>query len=303
MTFREIEQFIALAHTLHFGRASQRCHISASALSRAIQRVEAEVGAELFERDNRQVKLSAAGEQLLPRAIELLANWDSAREAVQDDHAELTGTLSLYASVTACYTVLPELVAQFRTHFPRVTLSLRTGDAESALEHLHRGDADIVVAVRPEQMPPNLVFVPLTETPLVFVAPADKTAIHPTTTGTAGWLNHPFILPASGPARDRLDAWFATKGTSPNSYATISGNEAILAMVSLGCGIAAIPELVLENSPLRQTVQRLDLRPRLAPYQVGLCLRTQTAHHRAPAAFCELVRKQQTAHRETTHAE
>ncbi len=291
MTFRELEQFIVLAQVLHFGRASQRCHISASALSRSIQRVEEEVGAVLFERDNRRVQLSAAGAGFLPRAMELLEGWQGAREAVQADQQCISGSLSLYASVTACYTVLPRLVAQFREMFPQVSLTLRTGDAESALDQLERGDADIVVAARPAPISSELTFVPLTRTPLVFVAPVSMVAAR--SEGRDTWLEQPFILPASGPARERLDSWFEAKGRRPNTYATISGNEAILAMVSLGCGIAAVPELVLENSPLQHGVQRLKLSPKLSPYEVGLCLRTRTAGRRAPAAFCDLAREHQ----------
>jgi LysR family positive regulator for ilvC len=293
MTFRELDQYIVLAQTLHFGRASQQCHISTSALSRAIQRVEEEVGTELFERDNRRVQLSPAGEAFLPRAKEMLARWAQAREAIQDEQSEPRGSLSLYASVTACYTVLPRLVALFRDMYPGVTLALRTGDAESALDQLDSGDADIVVAARPKSIPSGLAFIPLTETPLVFVAPQESTRkALPRSPRSAKWLDESFILPATGPARQQLDAWFAAKNRVPNTYATISGNEAILAMVGLGCGIAAIPELVLENSPLRQAVRPLQLSPKLAPYQVGLCLQTRTARRRAPAAFCHLVRQQ-----------
>ena len=57
-----------------------------------------------------------------------------------------------------------------------------------------------------------------------------------------------------------------------NIYADVSGNEAIIAMVSLGCGIGVVPELVLDQSPLKDSVQVLEIRPELKPYQVGFCL-------------------------------
>ena len=63
MTTHELEIFITLADQLHFGRASQTCNLSPSALTRAIQRLEEEVGQPLFIRDNRKVMLTAAGER------------------------------------------------------------------------------------------------------------------------------------------------------------------------------------------------------------------------------------------------
>ena len=74
MDFDDLRLFLHLSRTLHFGRTSQECHISASALSRSIQRLEQSVGQQLFERDNRSVELTRAG-ALLPYTVAGLAPW------------------------------------------------------------------------------------------------------------------------------------------------------------------------------------------------------------------------------------
>ena len=78
------------------------------------------------------------------------------------------------------------------------------------------------------------------------------------------------ILSERGLARERADRWFRDVGVSPNIYAQVAGNEAIVSMVSLGFGVGVVPQIVLDNSPLADRVETIDIRPGLAPYEVGL---------------------------------
>ena len=78
------------------------------------------------------------------------------------------------------------------------------------------------------------------------------------------------ILSERGLARERVGAWFQNLELTPDIYAQVAGNEAIVSMVSLGFGVGVVPRIVLDNSPLAETVQVLDVRPALAPYDVGL---------------------------------
>ena len=84
------------------------------------------------------------------------------------------------------------------------------------------------------------------------------------------WAAAPMILPESGLARQRVDRWFREIGVPPRVYAQVAGNEAIVSMVSLGFGIGVVPQIVLDNSPLAGEVVILQVRPALAPYEVGL---------------------------------
>ena len=78
------------------------------------------------------------------------------------------------------------------------------------------------------------------------------------------------ILPERGLARQRVDQWFSRRGVQPNIYAQVAGNEAIVSMVSLGFGVGVVPQIVLDNSPLADRVETVDIKPGLAPYEVGL---------------------------------
>jgi LysR family positive regulator for ilvC len=97
------------------------------------------------------------------------------------------------------------------------------------------------------------------------------------------------ILSERGMARRKIDAWFKKKTIKPNIYAQVSGNEAILSMVSLGCGVGIVPDLVIANSPLRSRVSPLKMRPALPPYEVGLCIPKRRMNSRLIQAFWQIL--------------
>jgi LysR family positive regulator for ilvC len=138
MDIQALEVFITTAELLHFGRASRACNLSPSALTRTIQRLEEEIGTSLFLRDNRSVVLTDSGDQLLGYARNAVQEWRSFQQTLNAEPS-VSGTLSLYASITAVYSLLPELLEAYRSAFPSVQLALRTGAAETAVEQVFSG--------------------------------------------------------------------------------------------------------------------------------------------------------------------
>lgn len=273
MDLRQLRQFVNLAETLHFGRASAASHVSASALSRNIRQLEAETGAALFHRDNRSVTLTRQGATFLAWARDVLAGWDGVRHTLEEQSGALEGEVSLYCSVTASYSFLFELLSRLRRDHPRIELKLHTGDPEDAIARVLAGSEDIAIGARPDALPAGLAFKPITRSRLVFIAPAG----HPRLRDLGRrqpepqlWATTPMILPESGLARQRADRWFRDLRVKPRIYAQVAGNEAIVSMVSLGFGVGVVPQIVLDNSPLAGAVTVLGVRPALAPYEVGL---------------------------------
>jgi LysR family transcriptional regulator, positive regulator for ilvC len=286
MDIQALETFIRTAELLHFGKASRACNLSPSALTRTIQRLEEEIGQPLFLRDNRSVALTEAGRRLLVYARNAVQEWQHFRESVGAEEA-VSGTLSLYASITAVYSLLPELLEAYRSAYPGVQLELRTGVAEQAVEQVLSGEIDLAVAALPDQKQTRLEFLPLAETPLVFIAP--RSPGFPMTGRFQGL--EPLVLPQSGTARHRLDAWMRKKGIVPNIASEVSGNEALIAMVRLGTGIGIVPRLTLERSPFRDEVAVVKNAPKLDPYVVGLCSSKRNLKRPAVKAMWELAKQ------------
>jgi LysR family transcriptional regulator, positive regulator for ilvC len=283
--------FVHLCESLNFGRTGQACNISPSALSRQIQRMEGEVGHRLFERDTRSVKLTAAGTIFNSYAKEALAKWQDLRESLAEDGGVLMGEVSIYCSVTASLSILPELLSAFKAAHPQVHIRLHTGDAAAAIKKVVEGEADLAVAALPDRQPINVEFKVLARVSLDFISPKIPWEFAPLLKPPIPWDRIPIILSQGGLARRRIDAWFRRKKIKPNIYAQVAGNEAILTMVSLGCGIGIAPRLVVENSPIQNRINRLDVKPALAPYPVGICVHKRKMKSPLVRAFWDLQTK------------
>lgn len=285
MEIRILKHFLVLADTLHFGRASQLCSVSPSALTRTIQRLEDEVGERLFERDNRTVVLTHAGQLLRSYAQQTVYGWEDFCDML-NDNGDVRGRISLYSSVTACYTVLPDLLAKFRNCYPHVHINLQTGDAADALLKVMKGEVDITVAPRPEHLPESLEFLEVTSTSLVLVAPADSDV---TKISDIDWSKFQIVLQKHGLARKRIEEWLRKAGVNPEVYGEVSGDEAIIAMVGLGCGIGIVPHLVYEKSPMKGKVRLIPIEPELTPYSVGFCIQRKKRTLPALRIFWEMI--------------
>jgi len=272
MNFDDLKIFLHLCQTLHFGQTSRACHVSPSTLSRIIQRLEENTGRSLFERDRRHVKITPAGLAYQTFAQDVIKNWHRVRTELDQGAQTLRGALNLYCSVTASYSILPELLRQFRPQYPDVQINLTTGDAAAAIDHVLDDSVDITIAALPDRTPQTLETRIITTTPLLFIAPIEG----PVTEQLGkriDWSQVPMIFPESGLIRTYLEKWFRQKGIRPRIYGQVSGHEAIISLVSLGFGVGVIPELVLEKSMIKTDVQHLSVKPTLPDFRVGLCVK------------------------------
>lgn len=288
MNLHELRLFLHLADSLHFGKTGDAVHLSPSAVSRAVKRLEEEVGRPLLLRDRRSVHLTDAGSDFAEFAQETLERWDGFRNSIAYDTGKLRGELVLYGSVTAAYGVLADLLTRFRTLHPGIHLRLETGDSAVALGKVMDGSADIAVAARPTDLPRHLKFLTVTTTPLVFIGPVVACDV----TRMIGenpipWKTVPVILAEQALSRRRVEDWFREQRIRPNVYAEVAGHEAILSMVRLGFGIGAVPKIVIENSLFKDDVHRIDATPELPPYEVGLCAHMRKIDTPVVRAFWE----------------
>jgi LysR family positive regulator for ilvC len=99
------------------------------------------------------------------------------------------------------------------------------------------------------------------------------------------WQALPFVLPAAGLARLAVDRWFRKRRVLPNVYSEVTGNEAILSLVSTGCAVGVVPRLVMDQSPLSNNVRALEVEPQLGEFRVGLCTARRHLSDPLVAAF------------------
>lgn len=290
MDDRDYAAFDHLARTLHFGRSARALGLSASALTRRVQALEEELDVRLFERTRQKVSLTPAGELFLRFAREHQNELEELKNQLGQESSSPTGELVIACTVTACHTILPNLLARFRQRFPRVTLRLFTQDATRSLSQLEDGEVDLAVIPADPGGPTGLDSEPIGRTEFAFIAPEDAPELAeqldacPLVTKDLPW-----VAPLGGLERARLFAWLEARGEAPHIVAEVRGNEGIIAMVTLGSGVALVPELVLRTSPLRERVRLIENVELPPGYDVVLCRRPESRNRRLVRAFWELA--------------
>ncbi|CAM2962028.1 MULTISPECIES: HTH-type transcriptional activator IlvY [Vibrio] len=271
MNIKSLQLFIHLCDSKSFAKTASAMHISPSALSRQVQKLEAETGQELFVRDNRSVELTPAAKKLLPVALKILGEWQNFNAQLQGHEEELKGEIRLFCSVTASYSHLPELLSEFRLQHPFIEFKLSTGDPAQAIDKILNDEVDVAISAQPETLPAKLKFETISEIPLSVIAPVGVSNFAPALQkDKPDWSSIPFIVPESGTARDRANTWFKAMRIKPNIYAQVSGHEAIVSMVALGCGVGIAPDVVINNSPVKEKIQRLKVAS-IKPFKLGVC--------------------------------
>lgn len=286
MDLDDFRYFEELARTLHFARTAKSLGMSASALTRRIQALEEQLGRDLLVRDHREIKLTEAGARFRVFARMQLDQWEQLQNELCSDAAAPVGELKIACTVTACHTLLPNLLSEFRQLYPGITLRLLTQDASRSLVQLEAGEIDLAVIPTDDQMPAGLSKIEIASTELSFIAPAGSAYIELSKSKRKSDLNDlPLVAPLAGVEHSRLTAWLRNNHIDPHIVAEVRGNEGVIAMVALGSGIALVPRLVLENSPLRAKVVEL---PHLRPpkgYQISLCARTSSLSRKVVDLF------------------
>ena len=293
MDTRALRVFLSVADTLNFSRSSELLHMSVSAVSRTIQRLEDEVGQPLLERDNRSVRLTGAGREFREYARQVVAEWQQLRRKLGSD-TELAGEVSLYCSVTATYSVLAPILEAFRAAQPAVEIMMHTGDQADGVNRVLGGQDDIAVSGRPVQLPRRMEFLPLLESPLQFCMPAADCAVRDQVVAREGggdmdWGSIPLIVPERGITKEMLDNWLGERGIRPRIYAQVAGHEAIVAMVSLGLGVGIAPQLVIEAAGMARSVDEIPLEDGLPPLSIGLCSLAQRLGSPLVRSFWEVA--------------
>lgn len=148
MDLQDVRHFVAVAEELHFRRAAQRLGTSQPLLSRAVQRLEADLGARLIDRDNRNVSLTPAGAALLEDGKRLLAQHDAVTRRIQGIANNEQGRLRIGFVPWSVMRTLPRALMEFRQRWPGVEVRVDEQMSRSQVEALKDGTLDLGVLNR-----------------------------------------------------------------------------------------------------------------------------------------------------------
>lgn len=256
---------VAVAETSNFTRAAEQCLVVQSALSHQIARLERELGAKLFDRTSRRVRLTPAGEAFLPAARQALDAAERARAEVAAAAGEIRGRLAIGAIPTVAAVDLPAVLKQFHSRHREVQISLRTGASEELIERVRQGTLDaaflgLPVGVRPkgvrgrELARGDLVAVVAPGHPL-----ADKEHVD-----LRRLAHEPFVdFPAGTAGRAQSDQAFAAAGVQREVAFEVTAADFMARLIRQGLAIGMLPAAFVSELPDLPTIRLRDAPARI----------------------------------------
>jgi DNA-binding transcriptional LysR family regulator len=251
MNLDQLRYFLILADKLHFWQTAEQLPLSQSALSRHIQRLEAELGFRLLERTPRQVRLTAAGQLLRTEWPRLLRELDAVHRHARQISTGEVGSVRIGHVGAAAYGWLPRLLARFTARYPLVRLDLLEVSTTEAEHPLLTYQVDVGFWREPATNP-ALVSEPVFVEPLALVVPQQHWARAETFTSLAALRDESFVLPAltgSSAYVQTLRDVFGQYGFTPRSTVTSDFGTTMLHLVAAGLGVSVLP-LAYASSPL-----------------------------------------------------
>jgi DNA-binding transcriptional LysR family regulator len=243
MNFQQLQYFLALADELHFWRTSEKLFITQSALSRHIRTIEDELGIQLFERNNRNVKLTKAGEFLRGELRKLLDDFESITRHAQQIAAGEIGMLRIGHPASITFSLLPDLIEAFTHKHPNLTaqmIELPGTDFDTALLGYH---IDIGLNREPNKTK-GLTSKQILIENFALVVPAAHGLAKKETIDLAEAKNERFILPFSKGRSEhaaRIRSLFEEAGFNPQIYFESDDGGTILGLITRGLGISILP--------------------------------------------------------------
>ena len=156
MDIASLQAFIAVARHKSFSKASDHLFITQPAVSKRVAALEEQLGTQLFNRIARQISLTEAGKQLLPKAQDLVAHADDMQRYASNLNDDISGNLSVAISHHIGLHRMPPVLKEFNLRFPKVQLDILFEDSDRAFHAVEQGDIEFAVITLPSELPDKL---------------------------------------------------------------------------------------------------------------------------------------------------
>jgi DNA-binding transcriptional LysR family regulator len=284
---RQLRCVEAVARHRHFTRAADELHVSQSALSHQVRRLEAELGTALFERTSRRVTPTEAGLAIAARARRVLAEVEGAREEVDQLRGVRRGRIWIGPLLRAGDIDVPELLAGFSREHPGIEVSLREGIADDMLRYLADDEIDAAFCLLADDLPPEYAGEHLADDEVV-VAFSPEVAPREPHVGVAELERHKIVGPRRGSAVTRVLDELFDRANAPLHLALESSDPFLLrSLAARGFGAAILPRSLTQLEGPAVEVRGLD-----PPAHLPVALVWRRERHTPPAAqaFIDFVR-------------
>lgn len=247
MDLKQMRQVLVLSQTLNFRAAAERLHMAQPPLSVSIRKLEAEIGAQLFERSRAGVKLTAVGKGVLEHARRALYHAEQFRQSARLAVGGHVGTLRIDYVASSTIRLLPDAIAHFRSAYPTVDLHLNEGSTDAIMLALRDGSTDVGIVRYPTSTVPSVIMTTLQRNRYVAALPTSHPKSKKTRLRLGDLKDEPFIFPSreQGSSGAYMSALLACQraGFVPNIVQQATHAQSIVALVESGLGVALVPDI------------------------------------------------------------
>ncbi len=253
MDLQQIRYFLGLAKELHFWKTSEKMFVTQSALSRRIQSLEAEIGVSLFERNKRNVKLTAAGAFLQTEWTRILIEIENAHRHARQISAGEIGKIKIAHPGSITHSILPDLLAALIAAYPNLEVELFELLTENFEQALINYQIDIGFA---RELPANqsLTSQPVSSENFALVVPENHRLTTQNFTNLGDAKGENFILPSLNSRNayaESLREIFALYKYTPKTIFESDFGATILSLVGKGLGVSLMPISYSHHAPAK----------------------------------------------------
>jgi DNA-binding transcriptional LysR family regulator len=248
MTLQQLAYFLAVARTRHFTQAAEESHVAQPSLSKQIQSLEKELGAELFSRARGNITLTPAGEALLPIARRILSDVDTAHLEVAELVGLRSGRVRVGAPPSLCGSLFADVLKRYHDAYPGIRLLVTESGSRDLVRDLNAGSLDLALVIVSPGDGSSLTTMPLLSEELVVAsaAPLGRDRVRLT-----DLRDEPMVMFREGyDLRETTVAACHQAGFAPRFAVEGGEMDAVLRFVEAGLGVALVPSMVLATRPL-----------------------------------------------------
>jgi LysR family transcriptional regulator, hydrogen peroxide-inducible genes activator len=287
MELHQLRYFCAVAETSSFSRAAVQTHVSQPSLSQQILKLEDELGARLFDRLGRTVRLTELGKTFLPRARAVLRELEAAKGDVNERKDSIGGSICIGVIPTIAPYLLPPHLTFFTRQFPQARLAVVEEITPVLLERLRASSVDIAILALPIRGNEFETFPLFTERLFAALPKGHKLARH-SSLSLKDLRAEPFLLLRDGHCfRDTAIAACGRARLNPQIIFESGQFSSILSMVGTGMGVSIIPEMAIDK---RQACRYVRIADSEATRTIGVVVLRGRSLTRVQLAFLSRLR-------------
>lgn len=284
MDTTQLSSFVAVAELGSFSSAADKLHLTQPAISKRVSALEARLDCRLFDRIGRRITLTREGEQLLPRAREILLAVEQTERALRMGSDSIAGQLNIMTSHHVGLHRLPATLKHFITQYPEVNVDVQFVDSEFAHQAVLHGETELAVVTLAPVQEPNIIATPIWHDPLAFVAPTDHPLLAKPHIDLQTLSQHRAVLPGLSTYTGRLVADLFRRHHLRLDARNTSTNylETIKMMVSIGMGWSVLPLSMVDHQ-----VVTLNVDEHVPARQLGVIRHKRRQLSNAAIAFID----------------